>query len=239
MHSARKGSKFIVHISMHMLAAQKRVNLGIGYIVGLKLAQRAIQCVIRSQRSKEIIVHKIVQRQVGHVLLCIGKQAEVQTAIQIAFLPKWSVVNSIHNCVIQPFAAPNAFGYLHIALIGLLWRQNVGAQLGVAVSVGTAVDFYRVVSTLLRRNQCSSICAAVKHDWRHIQPRLHASLMIQSLSHGQVLFVAVTQLWNKLAQLVVKPYFPVIIKFHQSAQRSGSFRHRGQPKQRVLCDRHF
>ena len=86
LHASREGCQFVMDVTMDVLAAQVGVLFGVGDLVTRELAQRAIHRVISTQRGKDVVVHIVVERRVGHALHGIGQQREVAATVQVFLL---------------------------------------------------------------------------------------------------------------------------------------------------------
>ena len=86
-----------MHVAMNVLTPQVGVHLGIGNLVAREFAERPIHGVVSAQRSKDVTVHKIVERSMTDALGGIGKQREVETAVEVFFLTQVGMVDALHD----------------------------------------------------------------------------------------------------------------------------------------------
>ena len=169
LHSAREGGQLVVDIAMDVLAAQVSILFGIGNLVARELAQGPVHRVVGAQRCKDVVVHIVVERRVGHALHRIGQQREVAAAVQVFLFAQLGVVHTVHDGVIGHPAAPQAIGNGDVELVGLNRREDVGAHLCVLVSPRAVHDFDGVCGILGSGNEHAAISFWIHHHPPHVE----------------------------------------------------------------------
>ena len=146
------------------------------------------------------------------------------------------MIDAVHDGVVCHTSTPDAIGNGDVKLVGLVGRENVGAQFCVLVSPCTVHHLDGMGGILGPSDEHATIGVGIHHHLPHVERCRHACLMIQQVAEGDILLVAVTQARYILTCLVIETELAVVIGFHHATDSTSGLGHRCEPKQCIIVN---